>query len=54
MTEDILTLPEGEQNELRWQSAARKLLEGYETGEVEAVTRQLEFALLMRARLVLR
>ena len=34
----------GEQNELRWQSAARKLLEACETGEVEAATRRLESA----------
>jgi hypothetical protein len=50
----LLTLSAGEQNEPRWQSAARKLLEACENGEVEAVTRQLEFALFMSARLVLR
>jgi hypothetical protein len=50
----MLTLSAGEQNEFRWQSAARKLLEASETGEVEAVTRQIEFALFMGARLVLR
>jgi hypothetical protein len=40
----IIALPEGEQNEPRWQSAGRKLLEACETGDAEAATRQIEFA----------
>jgi hypothetical protein len=47
----ILTLPELDP---RWQSVARKLLIACEDGDVEAVTRQIEFALLARGRLVLR
>ena len=50
----ILTLSEGEAKEARWQSAARKLLEACESGDVAAVTRQIEFALFMGANLVLR
>jgi hypothetical protein len=50
----ILTLPAGEQGEPRWQSVARKLFIACETGDVEAVTHQLEFALFMGAKLVLR
>jgi hypothetical protein len=50
----MLTLSAGEQNEPHWQSAARKLLEACETGDVDAVTRQLEFALFMGAKLVMR
>jgi hypothetical protein len=52
--EYILALSEGEAKEPRWQSAARKLLEACESGEVEAVTRQIEFALFVGAQLVLR
>jgi hypothetical protein len=47
----ILTLPELDP---RWQSVARKLLIACEDGEVEAVTRQIEFALLTHAKFVLR
>ena len=47
----ILTLPELDP---RWQSVARKLLIACEDGQVEAVTRQIELALLARAKLVLR
>jgi hypothetical protein len=50
----ILTLPEGEHSQPRWQSVARKLLIACEDGDVEAVTRQIEFALFLRAKLVLR
>jgi hypothetical protein len=50
----LLTLPEREQGEPRWQSVARRLLTASETGDVEAVTEQLETALLMGAKLVLR
>jgi hypothetical protein len=50
----MLKLPDGEVNERHWQSAAKKLLDAYETGDVEAVTHQLEFALFMSAKLVLR
>jgi hypothetical protein len=50
----LLTLPEEEQGEPRWQSVARKLLLACESGEVEPVTHQIEFALFMSARLVLR
>jgi hypothetical protein len=39
----IMTLPELDP---RWQSVARKLLIACEDGEVEAVTRQIEVALL--------
>jgi hypothetical protein len=49
-----LTLPEGEQSDPRWQSAARKLLEACDSGDVEAVTRQLEFALFVGGKFVLR
>jgi hypothetical protein len=45
---------EGQQGEPQWQSVARRLLIACETGDVEAVTEQLETALLMGAKLVLR
>ena len=48
----ILTLSAGTQSELRWQSAAKNLLTACESGETEAVTKQIEFALLMSMRLV--
>ena len=50
----LLNLPEREQSEPRWQSVARRLFIACETGDVEAVTEQLELALLMGAKLVLR
>jgi hypothetical protein len=50
----ILTLPAGEQDEPRWQSAARQLLEACESGEVDGVTRLIELALFLKAKLVLR
>jgi hypothetical protein len=51
----ILSLSEAEQNENRWQQAAKLLLEAFETGGVvEAATRQLEFPLLKGAKLVMR
>jgi hypothetical protein len=50
----LLTLPEAQQGEPRWQSVARKLLIACEDGDVEAVTRQIELALMMGAKSVLR
>jgi hypothetical protein len=50
----LLTLPETQQGEPRWQSVARRLLIASETGDVETVTDQLELALLVGAKLVLR
>ena len=51
----ILSLcPSGEQNENCWQSAARKLLEACESSDVEALTRQIEFALFMSGKLLVR
>jgi hypothetical protein len=47
----VLTLPELDP---RWQSVARKLLIACQDGQVEAVTRQLEFALFVAGKLVLR
>ena len=35
-------------------SAARQLLEACESGEVNAVTRQIELALFLKAKLVMR
>jgi hypothetical protein len=49
----ILSLPEGEQLENRWQHAAKLLLEACETGDADAATQQVEFALFMGARLAL-
>jgi hypothetical protein len=50
----LLTLPEREQGEPRWQSVARRLLIACEDGDAEAVTEQLELALLIGAKLILR
>ena len=50
----ILTLSELEQADPRWQSVAGKLVLARESGDIEAVTKQIELALLTRRRLVLK
>jgi hypothetical protein len=50
----ILLLRDGEQKENRWQHATKLLLEACETGNVEPVTKQVEYALMMSMKLVRR
>jgi hypothetical protein len=48
----MLALEEREQREVRWQSAVDKLMEAADGGDIEAVTAQIEFALMMGGKLV--
>jgi hypothetical protein len=50
----ILSLRDGEQKENRWQHATKLLLEACETGDVGPVTKQVEYALMVSMKLVMR
>jgi len=48
----VLAIDDGREERNHWQSAARKLMEAAEGGNVEAATIQIELALLKEGRLV--
>ena len=50
----VLSLPASRQTRKAWQHASALMVEAAKSGETEAVTTQLELALIMDGRLVLR